>query len=239
LTSFLGFLVDVNYLSHNPFAFIRRKSRFKNNFDEIAMAVHERILGEEEWRAFLTALKERDDRREQFIVSALYFLGLRIEELAQARWRDCKLVNKKWWFFVCGKNDRLGKIPINSELLHAIMVYRHHQGKPPLPQAHEDAPLIKSPRGDKGLSSRHISTIIKAIALQAACAFPHSSVSWVKLQRLSPHWLRHLAASRQDLAGISFTHIKSNLRHENEQTTRIYVHAFDDERHREMEKLRF
>lgn len=239
LTSFLGFLVDANYLSHNPFALIRRKSRFNSQFDATVMAVHERILSDEEWRAFLAVVHKRNDARERFLVSALYFLGLRIEELATARWHDCKKMNGKWWFYVCGKNDRLGKVPINSDLLHAIMTFRHQQNLPPLPEPQEDRPLIVSPRSEKGLSSRHISNIIKAIARDAATQFPPTSLSHQKLLRLSPHWLRHLSASRQDLAGISFTHIKSNLRHENEQTTRIYVHAFDDERHQEMEKLRF
>lgn len=238
LTSFLSFLVDANYLNHNPFALIRRKSRFKHNFDDNKIAVHERILSDEEWRAMTKTLREKNDHREIFIVSVLYFLGLRIEELANARWHDCKKINGKWWFFVCGKNDRLGKIPINSELLSAIMRYRHQENLAPMPALDEDRPLIANPHTKNNLTSRHISNIIKAIAVRAAEEFAPNSISHAKLKRLSPHWLRHLSASRQDLAGISFTNIKSNLRHENEQTTRIYVHAFDDERHREMEKLR-
>lgn len=237
LTSFMNFLVDANYITHNPFALIRRKSRFKHNFDENAIHVHERILSHDEWRAFLDTVTQRDDRREQFIIKVFYFLGVRVEEFARARWRDFKRVNGKWWFFVCGKNDRLGKIPVNSELLHAIMAYRNHLGMTPLPELDDDAHLLKGARDNEGLSSRQISNIIKAIAKSASDRFVAGSTSREKLRCLSPHWLRHLSASRQDLAGISFTNIKSNLRHENEQTTRIYVHAYDDERHREMEKL--
>jgi len=37
-------------------------------------------------------------------------------------------------------------------------------------------------------------------------------------------------------AGISFKHIRANLRHENDETTR-YVHAVDDERYDDIQKL--
>ena len=41
----------------------------------------------------------------------------------------------------------------------------------------------------------------------------------------------------QDRAGIAFKHIRANHRHENDETTRRYVHALDDERHIDMNKL--
>ena len=41
----------------------------------------------------------------------------------------------------------------------------------------------------------------------------------------------------QDRAGIKFKHIQANHRHGSEETTRRYVHAFDEERHLDMEKL--
>jgi len=34
----------------------------------------------------------------------------------------------------------------------------------------------------------------------------------------------------QDRAGIPFSHIRSNLRHENDETTRVYVHGDDNDR---------
>ena len=41
----------------------------------------------------------------------------------------------------------------------------------------------------------------------------------------------------QDRVGISFKEIRANLRHENDETTRRYVHAWDEERAQEMQKL--
>jgi hypothetical protein len=58
-----------------------------------------------------------------------------------------------------------------------------------------------------------------------------------KLKKFSAHWLRHLSASMQDRSGIAFKHIRANHRHENDETTRRYVHALDLDRHQDMQKL--
>jgi len=59
-----------------------------------------------------------------------------------------------------------------------------------------------------------------------------------KLRKFSAHWLRHLSASMQDRVGIQFKHIRANHRHENDETTRRYVHSIDNERHQDMQKLK-
>ena len=47
------------------------------------------------------------------------------------------------------------------------------------------------------------------------------------------------SASMQDRAGIEFKHIRANHRHENDKTTDRYVHAIDQDRHQDMQKLNF
>lgn len=249
LNSLMSYLVDAHYIDINPFALVRRKSRFKQHIEEQGIRIHERILHNDEWEAIVDVITNESDQSEvdqfkkerlKFLVSILFFLGLRIDELARATWVDCKKLNGKWWFFVRGKGDRLGKIPVNSELLHKIMHYRHSLKKAPLPDAADTSPLIFGLGDEAGaLSVRQMSNLLKEVAIKAAHRFAVGSESYQKLQRFSPHWLRHLSASRQDLAGISFTNIRSNLRHQNAQTTRLYVHAQDDNRHKEMEKLTF
>lgn len=247
LNSMMSYLVDARYIDFNPFALVRKKNRFKPKIDEQGIKIVERILTHDEWQMLWQVIDsecENDQKaifkknRLRFLVSILFFLGLRIDELARARFCDCRKLNDKWWFFVRGKGDRLGKIPINSHLLQIIMQYRHSLGMTPVPTEQDNRPLIFSlSHPNDSLSTRQISNLIKEVACKAAHKFPQSSLSFRKLLKFSPHWLRHLSASRQDLAGISFTNIKSNLRHQNEQTTRIYVHAYDEERHKEMEKL--
>lgn len=249
LNSLMSYLIDAHYINVNPFQLIKKKHQFKNTIDEQQFRVYERILNDEEWQALRLTLNEENDsdhnnflkkNRLRFLVAVLYFLGLRIEELSRAVFKDCYNIDGKWWFLVRGKGDRLGKIPINSQLLHEIMVYRQNLGLLPLPHKDEVIPLI-SQLSDvtKALTARQMSNLLKDLAIKSAHKFSPGSSSYEKLLQFSPHWLRHLSASKQDLAGISLTNIKNNLRHQNEQTTRIYIHAHDEQRHNDMEKLKF
>jgi site-specific recombinase XerD len=245
LNSMMSYLVDARYLDFNPFSLVRKKNRFHQRLSEHVFSVHERILEEAEWRALLQTIEEEPEHEDiarfkknrlRFLIAVLFLLGLRVDEVSKARFSDFRKMQGKWWFFVRGKGDRLGKIPVNSSLLQAIFSYRHANTWVPLPD-NDDSFLIVSINKNKALTVRQISNLIKDLAYKTAQKFEEHSPSWVKLRKFSPHWLRHLSASRQDLAGISFTNIKSNLRHQSEQTTRIYVHAYDDERHKDMEKL--
>ena len=244
LNSLMGYLVDARYAEFNPFVLMRRKTRFQDKFALQSLAIQERILSPREWHAVIETLNSypacAKKERLTFLITILFLLGLRIDELARAKWAQFRQVNQKWWFFVQGKGDRLGKIPVNAELLHAIITYRHAQGKSPLPSETDLSPIISSLSDSSvGLGARQMSNLIKELAQDSAKLFVNEPQIQQKLLRFSPHWLRHLSASAQDLAGISFTNIKHNLRHQNEQTTRQYVHAYDDDRHKDMEKLKF
>lgn len=249
LNSFMGYLLEAGYVRFNAFALVRKKNRFNDSFQSTRFSIEERILSESEWQALLDtmhAMSEEDEearhkkQRLIFLLSILYFLGLRIDELAHARWSNFRNLNGKWWFFIRGKGDKLGKIPVNQHLWQAVIKFRHQLGLSIIPKEEESLPLIPS-LGDRtqALSSRQMSNLLKELAIKTSLQFNDQPHVKKKLERFSPHWLRHLSASRQDLAGIAFTHIKENLRHQSEQTTRHYVHAYDDERHKDMEKLDF
>lgn len=249
LNSMMSYLVDAGYVEFNAFSLVRRKNRLKDKLSGNRFTIEERILTEEEWQTFLsvmhdlpeTTLEEQHKKqRLVFLVSILYFLGLRIDELAHAQWSNFRQLNGKWWFFVRGKGDKLGKIPVNHHLWQAVIKFRYHLKLAPVPHEEDHSPIIPSlTKTNKALTTRQMSNLLKELALLTAIRLKDKPHSEKKLARFSPHWLRHLSASRQDLAGISFTHIKENLRHQNEQTTRHYVHAFDNERHKEMEKFDF
>ena len=159
LNSLMSYLVEARYADFNPFSLVRKKSQFKNIMSEQALKVQERILQPDEWESFMQTVQEepQDSIEEKFrkarllfLISALFYLGLRVEEMAQASWQNFKKINQKWWFFVKGKGDRFGKIPINSHFLAEVIKYRHFQNLPPLPKEDEGELIIK-------LSSRQIS----------------------------------------------------------------------------------
>jgi hypothetical protein len=160
-----------------------------------------------------------------------------VHELAEATWASFRQLNGNWWFFVEGKGGKLGHVPVNNQLLSIIKIYRLSQNMLPLPQANEQEPIFISQKTKQALGTRQLFRDVKEIGKLAARKFKDNIVKKQKLERLSPHWLRHLSASHQDLAGISGTIIQSNHRHNSFATTQIYLHAPDELRYREMQKI--
>jgi hypothetical protein len=167
----------------------------------------------------------------------LYLLGLRIHEVANATWGSFRKLNGNWWFFVKGKGGKLGHVPVNDQLLSIIKIYRLSLNKTPLPEEDDLEAVLALPKTKKSLSVRQLFTNVKEIGKLAAKKFKRHPQKRQKLESLSPHWLRHLSASHQDLVGISGTMIQANHRHESYSTTQIYLHAPDQLRAEEMQKL--
>jgi integrase len=247
INSLMDYLVEARYLQFNPLRLMRKKNKHASNTEMQQLRVWERILEEDEWTALWETLLEmpedtpellRDKERLRFIVVILYFLGLRIHELATHQWNAFRKIRGAWWFFVKGKGDKLGKIPVNDTLLSAICRFRAHLGLPSFPQAEDCFPLIPSWRSEAGLGVRHINQLLKKLAINTAVKFTTQPDKAEKLKKFSAHWLRHLSATMQDQAGVLFKHIQANHRHESEETTRRYVHTFDQDRHADMQKLK-
>ena len=243
--SLMDFLYQARYLQFNPLS-LRRGSGFqKGSLDELKIRTLDRILEEDEWEAFKTQLlalpentqKEKDHKaRLRFVVAVLFLLGLRINELVTHPWSSFRQHESRWWFFVKGKGGKIGRVPVNDELLEEIKRYRTHLSLPPLPQIEEGTPIIISVRNSKPITTRQLYRLLKEFSNVVSETFIDPNKR-DKLQRFSPHWLRHLSATQQDKSGILFKHIQANHRHESENTTRLYVHSLDKERHEDMFKL--
>lgn len=248
LESLFMYLTDARYLNFNPFSLIRKRKFARKNSQEQQFKVQERILEMDEWIALLDTLNnlpenEVNDKKEKerlkFLVYILFFLGLRIHELEIHKWNNFKKIDNRWWFFVTGKGDKLAKIPVNDELLRAIINYRRFQGLTPYPELSETKPIISMlENNNKSIQARQMNNLLKKLAKATAKKFINQPEKGKKLMKFSAHWLRHLSASMQDRVGISFKHIRSNLRHENDDTTRLYIHATDKERHDDTQKFK-
>ena len=248
LDSLLQYLLAASYLEFNPLSLMRRKASRHQRQQAQAIKLHERILEDEDWQLLLNTLqdltetnaRERDEKaRLRFLVAILFLLGLRIHELETHGWNAFKQIHGDWWFFVVGKGDKPGKIPVNPALLDEVIRFRLHLNLPPLPACDETIPLIPSWHHQHALGARQMGYLLKQLAVKAAMSIADNPSRANKLKCFSPHWLRHLSASMQDRVGIRFGHIKANHRHESDETTRRYVHAIDKERHDDMKKLQF
>ncbi len=246
IDSLFHYLVDARYLTFNPISLIRKKRFAVKNPLSDEFALYERILTIEEWHTMLDTLdaypectlsEKNEKARLKFLIAILYLLGLRVSELAAHSWHAFRKIEDQWWFYVLGKGDKRARIPVNNELLRYMIEYRAFLKKMPYPTVDETGPLIASFTTGKAITPRQINKLLKKLALKTAEKFIDQPAKEKKLKKFSAHWLRHLSATMQDRAGVSFKHIRANHRHENDETTRRYVHAIDRERHEDMQRL--
>lgn len=247
LKSLFNFLVDVRYLEVNPLSIRRRSKNQKQAISDSALAVSARILNDDEWEAMLDVLNSWPETTDEerfakqrliLIVHTLFFLGLRVSELVSHTWGNFRQIKNHWWFFVTGKGGKQAKIPVSLRLMLTIADYRLLLKLPIEPASYEQRPIIQHLTSEKPLGARAINSLLKELALETAKRFTGEPHKVEKLKQFSPHWLRHLSASMQDRAGVKFTHIRDNLRHSKDDTTRIYVHAEDEERVESISQLK-
>lgn len=245
LKSMFSYLVESRYLSYNPMKLIKKIDLKSHDLNIRKARVQERILQADEWQTFLKAIKGLRENSEKeieqknltsFIVAMLYLLGLRVSELEQSNWNSFRETDGKWWFNVLGKGSKEAKIPVTKELLHYVQQFRIYLGLPKYPALEEEVPILYLPLKERLVRNRTIYSLLKKVGEKAAEFYPEDSVKHQKLKSISPHWLRHLAASHQDKAGLSLKTIQENMRHSSIATTQIYMHAEDDLRHSETAK---
>ncbi len=246
INGLMNYLVEAKYLTTNPIKLIKKYRDLSINPESQKYQVWARMLEVDEWEAVqraLQALPEKSSKEQQYktrtqlLFGLLYLLGLRIHEVANATWGSFRQLNGNWWFFVKGKGGKLGHVPVNDQLLSMIKIYRLSLRKNPLPELDELESVLISQKTKKSLSIRQLFGNVKSIGKLAALKF-QDPLKRQKLESLSPHWLRHLSASHQDLVGISSTMIQANHRHGSFATTQIYLHAPDALRAQEMQRMK-
>lgn len=248
INSLFNFLVKSDYLRGNVINLTRVAKQKSLDIDDRRYQVWARMLEDDEWQAMLKVINEMPDAtrnefdvkiRTQFLFALLYLLGLRINEVITSPWSAFRQKDGRWWFFVKGKGDKLGHVPVNDELLEYVKAYRAHIGKEsPLPNIYEQDNLIVAKDTGKPYQMRTLYNLVKYVGIVAAESF-EDEAKQEKLRKFSPHWLRHLAASHQSKAGVTMNMIRENLRHGSSQTTQIYVHSLEEERHASVRQVCF
>ncbi len=239
LSGLFGYLVAAGYLAGNPLALRRRRRESKGS----RRAAVERYLDHALWQSLLdfidtlpqTSHRERQHyERVRWVFRFLYGASLRVSEAAQAKTSDLSQRRGKWWLHVVGKGGAEGDVPVSDELMTDLARYRQFHGLSAVPAALEDTPLVMSVAGrtDQFLTPTAIYLVVKEVFRRAATALDASNPAGAAtLRRASTHWLRHTSATHQADAGNDIRFIQKNLRHASIETTAIYLHAEDDQRH--------
>lgn len=236
VSGLFAYLVNAGYLAANPWALRRRKTLKRQR-------TVERFLDHATWDVVLAAVDawpqatRRDCQhreRARFVLRFLYRTGLRAAEAADAKVSDFVQRRGRWWLRVVGKGGAQGEVPISQALLDDFARYRGFFSLPPVPMTGDSSPIILpiAGRSDRALTPTSVYLVVKGAFNQVADEIAHRDPARAALlRRASTHWLRHTAASHQADAGTDLRHIQRNLRHASINTTAIYLHVEDDERH--------
>jgi site-specific recombinase XerD len=247
INSLLNYLVQARYLTGNPLGLMRQRHKVDERVRGHKYQVMQRVFDHAQWEALLETIEQlpqntdtqkNHHQRIRYIVNVLHFLALRVGELSSHHMRDFVLIRGQWKFLVTGKGGKQADIPVHSDLLSALQQYRTWNHLPPLPSPQEDTPLVLNSSGNKSITDRRINQLLKQLVQQAATLLSHKDPhKALMMQRASAHWFRHTSITRQAEEGIPLPHIKANARHSSLNTTMLYIHTEDQERHVLIEKL--
>ena len=134
LSSFYHYLLVDGVIKANPITLIRQKSNYIQKQQTRTIM----RLSDTQWQYCLNAAKnmaaKNPDLHERtlFIISAMYYMYLRISEfVATDRWipqmkhfyQDSQ---ENWWFKTVGKGNKMRDIAVCQEMLRALKCYREH-----------------------------------------------------------------------------------------------------------------
>lgn len=243
INALFSYLVEAGYLSGNPLGLMRRKIKMRARNKEQIM---ERFLEQPLWQVVMeyiellpqeTQRQKTDYERVRFLFHLLYLLGPRVNEVATSTMRDIKQIRGLWWWQVIGKGQKTELIPVNDDMLNALIRYREFYGLSSLPKLDEENPLFMSLNGNKKINSNMIYRLVKKLFAECAMTIEKTRPDFaMKLKKASTHWMRHTSITHQTDAGIELRYIKRSARHESVETTMLYQHAEENKWHEAMSK---
>ena len=242
LSSFFNFLIQESYLSANPVAQIRQKSKFLRK-QQIQSKI--RRLSPLQWdfvidtAEAMAAEQPQVHERTLFVMNALFAMYLRISELVDtSRWQPQMGhfqadQEGNWWFLTVGKGNKEREISVSDAMLEALKRYRLSRGLLSLPIPGESAPLVHKTRGKGGIgSTRQIRGIVQKCfdaAAQKMRAYGFSEDA-ERLSAATVHWLRHTGIS-EDVKHRPREHVRDDAGHGSSAITDRYIDVERAERH--------
>ncbi|WP_246174197.1 tyrosine-type recombinase/integrase [Paraburkholderia hayleyella] len=245
LNAMFAWLVHAGYLRGNPMALLRQRTQ--RSAPRITRYLSTSLW--DEVKCFIAQLPEASERerayaaRSRWLATLFYLQGMRISEVANGQMghfmrRLGADGQHQWWLETLGKGSKVRIVPASAELIAEMSRYRLAHGLSALPTRAEETPLILPLSGAmRCLSRSAVHDAIKRIFADAAGSLRSRGLAFAdradELEQASAHWLRHTAGSHMADGGVDLRTVRDNLGHVSLNTTSLYLHAEDDERHRE------
>lgn len=242
LGSFYNFLLQEEYISANPVALIRQKSKFiRKNQGQPKI----RRLSEKQWQYVIQSAEEMATitpdlgERTFFMMSILYSMYLRISELASSqRWtpsmnhffRDSE---DNWWFTTVGKGNKQRQIAVSDAMLETLKRWRRYLGFSALPSPADQSPLLPKIKGQGPITSTtYIRKVVQTCFDQAIHNLRRDGLEEESetLAEATVHWLRHTGIS-DDVKIRPREHVRDDAGHGSGSITDKYIDIELKERH--------
>jgi site-specific recombinase XerD len=242
LNSFFNFLIQEEFISANPIALVRQKSRFiqKSQSSEPVRRISN-YQWDEVMRVAESLAEKQPEQHERtlFILNCLLGMYLRISELVHDERSSPTMgdfrtdQDRNWWLHVVGKGNKSRMITVSNGMMSALKRYRKFLGLPDLPFPGENTPLIQKIHGSGPVpSTRQIRSLGQFFFDQAyeSLASKGQSSEASELKAATVHWLRHTGIS-EDVKIRPREHVKEDAGHSSMATTDKYIDSELRERH--------
>ncbi|SFU28599.1 Site-specific recombinase XerC [Halomonas korlensis] len=245
LQGMFGWLVEAGWVRHNPFRLMRDKRRRLDNRQGRIERYLERPLWGWFWSWLHRPLEEGASQRRhfecerrRFTFGFAYLLAPRIGEMSAAKMADFTMREGRWWWHVTGKGDKTASIPVPPDMLILLKKWRSCLELSPEPAPDEPGPLLRALDGIRGLGDNRLYRLVRETFHEAAETLAREKgetarADVLRLRQATPHWLRHTALTHQAQAGVELRYLAETARHSRLDTTARYLHADDEEWHRQ------
>ncbi|MEP7254472.1 MAG: site-specific tyrosine recombinase XerD [Ferruginibacter sp.] len=203
LRSFYTYCSIEQIVTTNPTALLETPKQKRTLPDTLSFEEIESIIAQID-------LSKPEGGRNKAILETLYSCGLRVTELVNLR-ISCLFMDVGF-IRVIGKGDKERLVPIGSEAIKYINIYKHEiRVHIKIKPGQEDF-LFLNRRGSK-LTRVMIFLMLKELAIKAGIT-----------KNISPHTFRHSFATHLVEGGADLRAVQEMLGHESITTTEIYTH---------------
>ena len=172
-------------------------------------------LTRQEQAALMRAVREKQNPRDEALITLILHTGLRVSEVASLIREDIFIGERSGKVIVRqGKGNKYREVPLNKTVRHVMQKWF---------KANPDGPLFPN-RYKKPLSTRAIHNIISEYAYYA------------KLRDVSPHTLRHTFCKNLIDAGVPIDQVAMMAGHSKLDITRVYTAPSIDDLQSAVEK---
>lgn len=241
--SMFRWLVEQRYVLANPFAGLKVRGSARagaldahRSFSAAEWGLVRIVADGLEWSYGWEAAAAQ---RLRFVLDFGYATGLRSSELVAAKVLAMEVdAHGDSWIKITGKGSKPGRVALPPLARAALDRYLVQRGLAASADRLEpNTPLLGSLETDSaaGISSSRLWVVMKRFFATASRVIGETSPSTAaKLNRASPHWMRHTHATHALERGVDLTTVRDNLRHATVSTTSLYLHTDSAKRARQM-----